>query len=87
MFDSTANNSHTQFIVNASVDGEQTHPDWETELMPLFETYDVTEIGRQLIAGDYEGVMSVTVVATGDVVDTEVTYHITTDGLVDVERA
>lgn len=75
------NNSHTLFIVNAAV-GDEMSPDG----MPLFESYDITELGRMLTGGvDYEGMMSVTVVATGDVVDIEVSYHITEDGLVDVE--
>jgi hypothetical protein len=75
------NNSHTLFIVNAAV-GDEMAPNGE----PMYETYDLSELGRMLTTGmDYEGIASLTIEQSGDVLDIEVTYHITTDGLVDVE--
>jgi hypothetical protein len=72
------NNSHTQFVVHNAV-GE------DREEQPLLETYDITILSERLIPGDYEGVLDVTIVATGDTVLVDVSFHITTDGLVDIE--
>lgn len=74
------NNCHALFIVNALVGGEM-----ESD-MPLYESYRLPELAENLIPGDYEGIMSVTIESSGDCIDVEVSYHITTDGLVDVEK-
>jgi hypothetical protein len=71
------NNSHTQFVIPGDDDDTP------------YETYDLDQLGRDLRAlhgaDDYEGYMDVTLVATGDVIRVEVSYHVTEDGLVDVE--
>ena len=74
------NNSHTLFIVNAPV-GVEMDPDGT----PLAEGNTLARLAELLIPGDYEGVMSVTIVESGDVVDVGVSFYITTVGLVDVE--
>lgn len=79
------NNCHAQFSIPATAFEDGGMGD------PPYETYDLSEMGRHFaecdLAGDYEGTMSVTIVLTGDVIEVPVSFHITTDGLVDVEEA
>ena len=70
------NKCHAQFIVP--------NPDSPND-EPLIETYDLSELGDHLVPDDYEGYMDTTIVLTGDVIRTEVSFHVTSDGLVDFE--
>ena len=80
------NNCHANFIVNAPMGDTDMGGDDNPDCMPLYESYNLPDLAENLVAGDYEGIMSVTIISSGDVVDVEVSYHITTDGLIDVEK-
>lgn len=69
------NNSHTMFAVPSGDEmGDQD-----------FETYRLSDLYTALGEGDFEGTMDVTIIMSGDCLTIPVTYHITSDGLVDIE--